>query len=103
MKKNIALIGFLHALAATAYIALVVFVINHASAWFGKTDTPWTGMAALMLFVLSAGVMASLAFVRPALWYMDGKKNDALQLLSWMIVFFFIMTVMAFAGIALFR
>lgn len=100
-KQSIALTGLLHAAAATAYIGVVAFVMSNGNTWFGQKDGPFTPMAALMLFVLSFGVMACLAFVRPALWYLDGKKKEAIQLLSWMIVFFFILTVIAFVCVAL--
>jgi len=102
-KQSIALTGFLHAAAATAYIGLIVFVMDNANAWFGIKDGPFTPMAAMMLFVLSFGVMVCLAFVRPAMWYSDGKKKEALELLSWMIVFFFILTAIAFACVAIIR
>jgi hypothetical protein len=100
-KQTIVLTGLLHALAATAYIGLIAFFISHASAWFGQKDGPFTPMAALMLFVLSFGVMACLAFLRPALWYLDGKKKEAIQLLSWMIAFFFILTAIVIVCMAL--
>ncbi len=103
MKKHIALTGLLHAVAAAAYIGLVAFVMANASTWFGEKDGPLTPMAALMLFVLSFAVMISLAFVRPALWYLDGKKKEALQLFSWTFVFFFILTVLVFASMAIIR
>lgn len=103
MKKHIIPTAFLHAAAATAYIALVAFVMNNGNAWFGQKDGPFTPMAALMLFVLSFGVLVCLAFLRPALWYLDGKKKEALQLFSWTFIFFFILTVVAFVCVAIFR
>lgn len=95
------LAGLMHALVATAYIALVVFVVNHASAWFGPKDNAFSGMAALMLLVLSAAVMASLTFLRPILWYVDGQKREALMLFAWTIGFLFIFTFASFVGVAM--
>lgn len=102
-KQSIVLAGFLHAAAATAYIGLVAFVMSNGNTWFGQKDGPFTPMAALMLFVLSFGIMVILAFVRPVLWYLDGKKKEALQLLLWMIVFFFILTAIVFVCMAIVR
>lgn len=102
-KQSIALTGFLHAAAATAYIGLIAFFMNNASGWFGVKDGPFTPMAALMLFVLSFGIMVCLAFLRPAAWYLDGKKKEALQLLSWTIASFFILTIVVFACVAFTR
>jgi hypothetical protein len=102
-KQNIPLAGFLHAVAATAYIGLVASIMNNGNAWFGQKDGPFTPMAAMMLFVLSFGVMVCLAFVRPVLWYLDGKKKEAIQLLVWMITFFFILTAIVFVCVAIVR
>lgn len=102
-KQSVIVNGLLHAIAATAYIALVVTVMTHGNAWFGKTDTPLTSMAALMLFVLSAAVMASLTFLRPILLYIDNKKRDALALLTWTIIFLFVFTLFVFATLAALR
>jgi hypothetical protein len=102
-KQTLILTAFLHALAATAYIGLVAFFMSHASAWFGQKDNAFTPMAALMLFVFSAGVMVCLAFLRPAIWYLDNKKKEALQLFSWMIAFFFILMLIVFALMGIVR
>lgn len=61
--------------------------------FFGdKPDTVFAPIMALMLFVLSAAVTASLVLGRPILWYIDGKKKEAVQLLfSTLVVFFGIM------------
>lgn len=103
MKKHIISTALLHAIAAAAYIALVVFVVNNGNAWFGNDKPPFTGIAMLMLFVLSVAVMFSLAFLRPVLWYLDGKKKEALQFFSWTFIFFFILTVVAFVIMAIIR
>ena len=47
----------------------------------------------LMLFVFSAAVTGSLIFGQPVLWYLDGKKKDALTLLTYTLAVFFILTV----------
>lgn len=102
-KQSIVMGGFLQAVAATVYIGLVTIVMAHGNAWFGEKDTAFTPMAVLMLFVLSAAVMASLTFLRPILWYIDNKKREAIWLLAWTIIFLFIFTLIVFASLAALR
>jgi len=45
-------------------------------------DSPLAGMIFLLLFVVSAATTGSLVFGTPILWYLDGKKRDALLLLG---------------------
>lgn len=99
-KSNIVLNGLLHAAAATAYIGLVTFVMSHATAWFGEQDHALTGMAAIMLFVLSAAVMGVTVFGRPVLWYIDGKKIESFWLLGSTILSFFALTLLVFISLA---
>lgn len=103
MKKHIISTAFLHAVAAAAYIALVVSLVTNGKVLFGSDKPPLTGIAMLMLFVLSVAVMASLAFLRPVLWYLDGKKKEALQFFAWTFVFFAILTIIAFVFMAIIR
>ena len=95
--------GLMHAVAAMVYITLVTFVMRYGNEWFGKMDNQLTSIAALMLFVLSAAVMGSLIFLRPALWYLNDKKHEALQLLTWTIAFLFILTLVAFVCLAIIK
>ena len=52
--------------------------------------------AMLLLFVFSAGVTSSLVFGRPVLWYVEGKKQEALSLLFYTLGFLFVITVILF-------
>ncbi|MEK7174665.1 MAG: hypothetical protein AAB759_03335 [Patescibacteria group bacterium] len=57
--------------------------------------------AMLLLFVFSAGVTSSLVFGRPVLWYVEGKKQEALSLLFYTLGFLFVITVILFLVIYL--
>lgn len=83
--------GLLHAGLATIYVALVSLVMSQGSRIFGKDDGPITPIAVLLLFCVSAAVMASLVFGRPVMLYLDGQKREAVKLLG--------ATVGALAGI----
>ena len=69
-----------HALLAVLYIALVACFLWNANNLFGKADTPFSTMAFLLTFVISAAVMGMLVFGRPLLWYLDGRKKEAVEL-----------------------
>lgn len=76
-------IGFLHALVAVTYVSLVASLLATFDGP-GASDTPATFFITgfLLLFSASIAVMASLVFVRPILWYFNGKKTDAVLLLA---------------------
>lgn len=102
MKKSIATFAGLNALGTTFYIVLVAIFLSHASQVFGSKaeDTVFIPVAMLLLFVLSASVTGSLILGRPILWYLDGKKKEAVSLLIATIGFLFGFTVLAFAVLA---
>lgn len=102
MKKSIATFAGLNALGTTLYIVLVAAFLSHASQVFGSKaeGTVFIPVAMLLLFVLSASVTGSLILGRPILWYLDGKKKEAVSLLMATIGFLFGFTVFAFAILA---
>ncbi len=73
--------GLLNAGLATIYIALVSLIMSQGQRMFGN-DGPITPIAVLLLFCVSAAVMATLVFGRPAMLYLDGQKREAVQLLG---------------------
>jgi len=86
MSKN----PILNALGASAYIGLVVILINFVShTQRNKPDTAFAPVAFLSLLTLSATVMAYLFFYQPLQLFIDGKKKQAVNL--------FIKTIGAFA------
>lgn len=86
--------ALLNSLLTFLYIILVssfMFFMNH-----NFHDTPDNFLAPvtmLLLFVFSAALTGSLVFGRPILWYIDGKKKEALKLLSWTLLFLFIILI----------
>jgi len=98
MKKKIIQYAFLNAFATTVYIILVVLLLDGASkmpALSMKTSI-LAPMLMLSLLVFSASITGSLVFVRPILWYLDGKKKEAIHLLAYTLGFFFLITCFAF-------
>lgn len=82
-------LGFLHAFGAVGYVALVVLTFSYVESMGPREDSSslMLPMGFLLLFSASAGVMASIVFLRPALWYLEGQKKEALILFASTVVF----------------
>jgi hypothetical protein len=88
MTKN----PILNALSASAYILLIVSVMNLVmQTQSDKADTLLAPITALFLLTLSTAVMAYLFFYQPLQLFMAGKKQLAAKL--------FVQTVGVFAGL----
>ena len=75
-------LGLLHALGAVTYVAIVAYGMSHVEG-SENSSLPETFFITgfLLLFSASAAVMASLVFLRPVLWYLGGRKKEAILLL----------------------
>jgi len=70
---------FLNAIAAAAYIGIVVLFMHFIEST--RHDTPDTlldGMGVISLFVLSAAMMAFLFFYQPIVRLLENKKAEAI-------------------------
>ena len=91
MTKN----PFLNALAAIAYIVLVVFVMNFVAKYLGdKEDGLIAPMLALSLFTLSASVMGYLFVFQPVKLYLDGEKQAGVKLFVGTVAIFAVITLL---------
>lgn len=87
MSKN----PIINALGASAYIILVVSVMNYITRTQGsKPDTILAPITFLSMFTLSVAIMAYLFFYQPVLFFIEGKKKEAVSL--------FVKTVGVFAA-----
>lgn len=82
------------ALAVVAYVAAVTILMNNAEAIFGTMQTYYGPIAFLLLFVLSAAIVGGLVLGQPILWYLEGKKKEAIQLFGFIVIWIFIFTVL---------
>ena len=96
MKNNILVHSFGHSVLVLIYVSIVAFVMNHGQAWFGNSDTAWTPVAVLMLFVLSAAVTGSLVLGRPVLMFLDGQKKEAIKFFGFTVGWLSILTLIVF-------
>lgn len=89
----------IHALGTAAYVTLVGSLIFYAPKLFGgenQQDVVLIPIAMLLLFVLSASITGGLVLGRPILWYLEGRKKDAISLLVTTIGILSVITFFAF-------
>lgn len=80
-NSKLFLMSVLHSLGVLAYVALVVTFMSNAEKFLGKEDNSLTGIVVLMLFIVSALITSSLVLGKPVMYYLDGKKKEAIKLL----------------------
>jgi hypothetical protein len=93
--KNLKMWSFVHALGILVYIGLVGYIMNNGDKWFGQMDNFIGPVTFLLLFTLSALVVGGLGIGKPIMLYIDGKKKEALAMLSWTVGWVFIFTIIA--------
>jgi hypothetical protein len=106
MNQHIITRAIAHAFATAAYIALVasgMFYMPKVLHLENTPDTVLAPIAALSLFVLSAAITSFLVFGFPLLWYIDGKRKEAVWLFGATIVALSMVTLSIFIAIALIR
>jgi hypothetical protein len=92
MSKN----PFLNALLASAYIILVVTVINYASQFTVQNQSKFVGpIAFLSVFTLSAATMGYLFMFQPLQLFLDGKKKEGVNLFLKTLGTFAVLTILA--------
>lgn len=96
MKNDIVKYAAMNAFLTTIYIIVVVSFMSYAQNYVGNSTTILIPVVMLSLFVFSAALTGSLIFGRPILWYLDGKKKEAVSLLAYTLGFFLVTTITAF-------
>ena len=102
-KGDVLRYALINAFGTTIYIVVVVFFISamDGSLIDGKKETLLAPILMLMLFVFSAAFTGTLVFGRPVIWYLDGKKREALALLFYTLAIFMLLTMAAFLVFAI--
>ncbi len=101
--KTIIKTALFNSLSTAVYVALVgSFFYLAGQKKFGDGHTVFIPIFLLMLLVFSVALTGALIFGRPVLWYLEGKKQDALSLLVYTLGSFFIITLLAFLGMIIF-
>lgn len=84
--KKLFLLSVLDSLGVLAYVSLVVLFMSKAEHIFGQGDNPIIGIIMLLLLVLSASITGLLVLGKPALYYLEGQKREAVRLLLYTII-----------------
>lgn len=88
--------AFLNALGTALYVLLVGLFINALDKTnFEDANTFIAPVAMLMLLVFSVALVGSLIFGRPIVWYIDGKKKEAITLLFATLGIFLMIVILA--------
>ena len=69
----------IHSLGVFIYTSLVVILMMKGQKIFGNANNYGSGIAILMLFVLSVAVVGSLVLLKPLMLYLDGLKKEAIK------------------------
>ena len=78
------------------YIILVGSLIFSFQIFAPQKDIIIIPIAMLLLFVCSAAITGFLVFGKPVMLYIDGKKKEAISLLSYTIGILFLITLISF-------
>lgn len=93
-KQNIIKYALANALWTALYIIFIGAFFNNAQAIFGNNDNKTLiPVVMLLLFVFSATLCGSLVLGRPFLWYLDGKKQEAIQLFVYTVAVLLVVTI----------
>lgn len=90
--------AFADALGTVVYIVLVASFIFFVGQRFPDDNASvLMPVAFLTLLVFSVALVGTLLFGRPVMWYIDGKKKDALSLLGYTLGVLFVALVVVLA------
>ena len=95
--------SLINSIIALLYISGVALLMTNAQNIFGKGDNVFTGIAVLMLFVISAAIMGFVILGRPILMYLDGLKKEAVKLFYLTIAWLILIAAIIFIGLAVSR
>jgi len=79
MNKDLLLKTFRNTTGAAVYIFLVSQIMQNGNKIFGEADTMFTPFVVLLLFSLSAAVVASLVFGQTVMLFFEAKKKESVQ------------------------
>ncbi|MFA5841738.1 MAG: hypothetical protein WC835_02125 [Candidatus Paceibacterota bacterium] len=97
MSNNIIKNAAINAMGTALYVALVATFLSNTQYIFGRDGgdpkSVLVPIAMLLLLILSAAITGSLVLGKPILWYLDGKKKEALSLLAYTLGDLFIIMI----------
>ncbi|MBI2449138.1 hypothetical protein HYV49_02470 [Candidatus Pacearchaeota archaeon] len=88
--------AFIDSVGTAVYIIIVVSFIFSLRVLAPKEDIIIIPIAMLLLFVCSAAITGFLVFGKPVMLYIDGKKKEAISLLSYTLGILALITLISF-------
>jgi hypothetical protein len=88
--------AFVHAAIASIYIVAVAFVFYASQDLLEARDGPLAVASYLFLAVLSVAVLGVVVFGKPAMWYVDGRRSEAVSLAFYTVALLSLITAAAF-------
>ncbi|OGL59293.1 hypothetical protein A3H10_00510 [Candidatus Uhrbacteria bacterium RIFCSPLOWO2_12_FULL_46_10] len=102
-NKSIITRSIINALGVIVYVLLVASIFTVGKDIFGPMPGLFGPFVFLLLFVLSAAIVGSLIFGKPAFLFLDGQKKEALTMFLYTILWLFIVTFCTLAVVAILR
>ncbi len=97
LNKKLLWQSLLYALGVTVYVVGISYFLNNANKWFGQINGIWGPALILLLLCLSAAIVGSLIFGRPAYLIIAGKKEEGIKMFFYNLMWLAIVTILAFA------
>ncbi|HUD05167.1 MAG TPA: hypothetical protein VMR59_04225 [Patescibacteria group bacterium] len=95
--------AIINSVATAAYvIGVACFLYFGTLIKLGRVNTILAPITLLLLLVFSAALTGFLIFGKPAQLYVDGKKKEALSLLTYTLIIFSIITFLALVSLIVF-
>lgn len=88
--------SLINSIGTSAYIVAISYFMFFIPKIFEAKENVLSSVFMIMLFVFSAAFTGSLVFGRPIMWYIDGKKKEALALLFRTLLMFFVLMAIVF-------
>jgi hypothetical protein len=93
--KDIRVKAFINSLLTSLYIVAVGLFLYYGTLMKFGRNSFIAPISLLFLFVFSAALTSYLLLGKPAQMYVDGKKKEALSLVTYTLGFFFAFTLVA--------
>ncbi len=93
--------SLINSVAAAAYVTIIAQIIRNGQALFGTMNNAYAPIAFLLLFVVSAAVMALIIFGQPVIWYLEGFKKQGIRLAVYTVALLFLITYILLLAIIL--
>lgn len=102
ISKRIVTSALVDAGATAAYVVGIATFLSSLETFFGGAPKKplLAATVMLLLLVISAAITGFAVFGKPVMWYLDGKKKEAMSLLSLTIGFLALITLLVIGALA---